>query len=78
MPVSRSKQMLLKSVEKFLRDERLAAATFGRAAVGDPSFVFELRKGREPRPSTAAKVLAYIASRPGLGSPTQETNHARS
>jgi hypothetical protein len=28
--------------------------------MGDPRFVFELRRGREPRPRTVNKVLAYL------------------
>jgi hypothetical protein len=38
----------------------VAPARFGRDAVGDPRFVFDLRKGREPRPRTIARVLAYL------------------
>jgi hypothetical protein len=33
---------------------------FGREAVGDPCFVFELRDGRKPRSDTVAKVRAYL------------------
>ena len=53
--------MLLTQIEKHLREVGIGPARFGRDAVGDPSFVFELRRGRDPRPSTVAKVLAYIA-----------------
>jgi len=28
--------------------------------VGDPRFVFDLRNGRDPRPRTVARVLAYL------------------
>lgn len=52
--------MLLKFVEKHLREHCMSPPRFGRAAVGDPSFVFELRRGRDPRPRAVAKVLAYI------------------
>ncbi len=52
--------MLLRSIEKHLRERDMAPAAFGRHAIGDPSFVFELRRGREPRPRTVTKVLAYI------------------
>jgi hypothetical protein len=52
--------MLLNYIEKQLRDSGVSPARFGRAAVGDPSFVFELRRGRDPRPQTATKVMAYI------------------
>ena len=52
--------MLLTVVEKYLRETGIRPARFGRAALGDPSFVFELRRGREPRPRTVQKVLAYL------------------
>lgn len=39
----------------------LAPARFGRMAVRDPRFVFDLRRGREPRPATEARVRAFIS-----------------
>ncbi|WP_310468028.1 hypothetical protein [Sphingomonas sp.] len=51
---------LLREVEKFLNRSRTAPTTFGRIALGDPRFVFDLRKGREPRPRTVARVVAFL------------------
>lgn len=51
---------LLYDVERFLRQSQIAPTRFGRDATGDPRFVFDLRRGREPRPSTEAKVRAYL------------------
>ena len=51
---------LLREVEKFLRRSDVAPTRFGREAVGDPRFVFDLRNGRDPRPTTVARVLAYL------------------
>ena len=51
---------LLREVEKFLRQSEVAPTRFGREAVGDPRFVFDLRNGRDPRPRTVAKVRAYL------------------
>ena len=51
---------LLREVEKFLRRSDTAPTRFGREAVGDPRFVFDLRNGRDPRPRTVARVLAYL------------------
>ena len=51
---------LLREVEKFLRHNDTAPTRFGRDAVGDPRFVFDLRNGRDPRPGTIARVLAYL------------------
>lgn len=51
---------LLHEVEKYLRTSNTPAARFGREAMGDPRFVFDLRNGREPRPRTVRRVLAYL------------------
>ena len=51
---------LLREVEKFLRRSDTAPTRFGREAVGDPRFVFDLRNGRDPRPTTVARVQAYL------------------
>ena len=59
--------MLLSQVEIHLRAMGVKPASFGRAAVGDPLFVFELRRGREPRPRTVSKVLAYIHAQSAVG-----------
>ena len=53
---------LLREVEKFLRQSDVAPTRFGREAVGDPRFVFDLRRGRDPRPATVARVLAFLES----------------
>jgi hypothetical protein len=51
---------LLKDVEKFLNRANLSAARFGREVMGDPRFVFDLRRGREPRGHTEQRVRAYL------------------
>lgn len=53
---------LLREVEKFLRHTDVAPTRFGREALGDPRFVFDLRNGRDPRPVTVARVIAYLES----------------
>ena len=52
--------MLLREIDLYLKERRMPPARFGREAVGDPCFVFDLRDGREPRPRTVARVLSYI------------------
>lgn len=47
-------------VEGFIAQLGLSPTRFGREYAGDPLFVFELRKGREPRTDTRAKVLAAM------------------
>ena len=51
---------LLREVEKFLKSSNVPAARFGREAMGDPRFVFDLRRGREPRPRTIERVRVYL------------------
>jgi hypothetical protein len=55
--------MLLQRVELHLQLTRTPPARFGRDAIGDPCFVFDLRDGREPRSKTVARVLSYIEDR---------------
>lgn len=52
---------LLAKVERHLRHSAQSPSRFGRDVIGDPRFVFDLRRGREPRAATAARVLAAIA-----------------
>ncbi|WP_168070997.1 hypothetical protein [Sphingomonas kaistensis] len=54
------KVYLLRDVERFLNAGNFSAARFGREVMGDPRFVFDLRRGREPRPQTVEKVKAYL------------------
>lgn len=65
---------LLPVVEKYLRTHHVAASRFGRLVAGDPRFVFDLRRGREPRAATRARVLAHIAG--GSAVQAAEVRHA--
>nr|WP_299593981.1 hypothetical protein [Sphingomonas bacterium] len=47
-------------IERYLRNSGVAPTRFGRDAVNDPRFVLDLRNGREPRASTAERVVTYI------------------
>lgn len=40
--------MLLRQIEKFLRETGMRPTRFGRDAVRDPRLVFDMRNGREP------------------------------
>lgn len=51
---------LLRRIENYLRRSGTPPTRFGREAVRDPRFVFDLRNGREPRAQTAARVAAFI------------------
>ncbi len=51
-----------RKIEKFLQRTAMPPTNFGRLAVNDPRLVWDLRKGRELRPSTAARVEAFLAA----------------
>lgn len=53
---------LLPVVERHLRAHNVPPSRFGRVVTGDPRFVFDLRRGREPRAATRERVLRHIAS----------------
>lgn len=53
---------ILRDVEKYLKISNMPAARFGREAMGDPRFVFDLRNGREPRPRTIQRIRAFLES----------------
>jgi len=40
--------MILRAIEKFLREHDIAPTRFGRECARDPRLVFDLRRGREP------------------------------
>jgi hypothetical protein len=48
------------TVEAFLAKSGFKPTEFGRQAVGDPSFVLGLRRGRSPTLATADKVMTFI------------------
>ena len=52
--------MLIRKVEKFLRDHEMAATKFGRLAAHDPRFVLDLRMGRIARAATEKRTLAWM------------------
>lgn len=56
---------LLRRIEIYLRRTATPPTRLGRDAVGDPRFVFDLRRGREPRAPTRARVAAWLDAREG-------------
>lgn len=55
--------LLLYRIERYLRASKMPPTNFGRQAVGDPRFVFDLRLGRVPRAGTCARVNAWLDAR---------------
>jgi predicted transcriptional regulator len=47
-------------VEAFLDQTGTKPTEFGRASIGDASFILNLRRGRSPTLATADKVLLHI------------------
>ena len=52
--------MLIRSIEKFLRQTGIPATKFGRLAAHDPRFVLDLRNGRIPRTNTEKRVQNFM------------------
>lgn len=53
-------QVLLRTVERHIVETGIPPTRFGRDAVGDPRLVDDLRRGREPKRETSARILAFI------------------
>ncbi len=64
-PAPASGPLTAHDLSRFLSKHDIAPSRFGRDAVGDPCFVSSLRKGREVRPGTWARVHAFIAAKEG-------------
>jgi hypothetical protein len=52
---------LLGEIEQHLARTRTAPSRFGRDIVGDPRFVFDLRRGRHPSPRTQVRIRQILA-----------------
>lgn len=52
--------MLIRRIERFLRDTGMPWTKFGRLAAGDPRFVQDLRNGRVPRSGTASRIEHFM------------------
>lgn len=48
-------------IEAFLDKTGMPAATFGRNALNDPTFVFEVREGRDIKSRTIDTIREYMA-----------------
>ena len=62
-----SANAFLAEIEAFLARERVSSSTFGRAAVGDPNFVRDLREGRAPSLRMVDRSRVYMARRSEAG-----------
>jgi predicted transcriptional regulator len=55
-----NKKEFLEKIEAFLRENNMAATTFGVLSNKEPNLVFLLRDGRECREETRARILDFI------------------
>ena len=53
-------QSFLAEIERFLSSAGIDPSALGKGALGDPNFVFDLRKGRSPSTRTIDKVRGWI------------------
>ncbi len=61
----------LAEIERFLSERAIEATSLGKQALGDPSFVFDLRKGRSPSARTIDKVREWMAQQAVAMSPVR-------
>lgn len=52
----------LSEIEAFLAARKMDPTTFGRLAVNDPKFVFDLRQGRAPNLRTLERTKAFMGA----------------
>lgn len=52
-------------IEAFLRERGMTPTRFGEEALNDRRLVFDLRRGRELRPRTRERLLAWIDAQTG-------------
>ncbi|MDE2404519.1 MAG: hypothetical protein KGM17_07610 [Sphingomonadales bacterium] len=52
--------MLLRKIEKFLRESGMPPSLFGRMAANDPRLVGDLRNGRTPRAALESRVEHFM------------------
>jgi hypothetical protein len=52
--------MLIRTIEEFMRHTKMPQTRFGRLAINDPQFVFDLRRGRVPRAKTERRVEHFM------------------
>lgn len=58
-----TQDQLIRDVEAHLSTTGMKPTQFGRDALDDPNFVFELRKGRSPSLKVCERVYAFMAKR---------------
>jgi hypothetical protein len=52
--------LVMRKIERFLRQNAIAPTTFGRLAVGDPRLIHDMRRGRMFRASMIRRVENFM------------------
>jgi hypothetical protein len=52
--------VLLAEIDRFLNKTGMTPTAFGKAAIGDPNFVRDLRGGREPRSRLITRAQEFM------------------
>jgi len=52
--------LLLRRIERYLALSKTTPTRFGREVMRDPRFVFDLRRGRRPNPTTLNRAAAWL------------------
>jgi hypothetical protein len=60
-------EQFLDAIDGYLARSGTKPSEFGRQAIGDPSLVLNLRRGRSPTLATADKILAFIRAHEQVG-----------
>jgi sulfate adenylyltransferase subunit 2 len=66
-------QAFLADIEHFLAAAAVDPTTLGKQALGDPSFVFDLKKGRSPSTRTIDRVREWMSKHPVAAVPSSKT-----
>jgi hypothetical protein len=61
----------LDEIDAFLNRSGMTASAFGRQAVNDPNFVWDLRNGRSPNLRLVGQVQSFIAGQDAQRPATQ-------
>lgn len=57
-------EQFLEEIENYLTESGMDPTTFGKSAMNDPRFVFDIRNGRSPSGRTVDKVRAWVRDHP--------------
>jgi predicted transcriptional regulator len=60
-------EQFLDAIDGYLTRTGTKPSDFERQAIGDPSLVLSLRRGRSPTLATADKILAFIRAQEQVG-----------